>query len=77
MVQLQTVPRILLTGSDHKQPLDQDHKKTLSGLNQKLGSDLLLSGPDTKLVSNLKSWTEDMGNLCNSQAGGARVGAFD
>ena len=67
MVQLQTVPRILLSGSDQK--------KNLPGLDQKLGSDLL-SGPDTKLVSNLKSWTEDMGNLCNIQAGGARVGTF-
>merc|ERR1712233_179338 len=60
MVQLKTVPRILLSGSDQKQPLP--------GSNQNL-----LSGPDTKLVSNFKSWTEDMGNLCNIQAGGARV----
>merc|ERR1712080_509822 len=60
MVQLKTVPRILLSGSDQKQPLP--------------GSDQhLLSGPDTKLVSNLKSWTEDMGNLCSLQAGGARA----
>ena len=56
MVQLQTVPRILLS----------DLKLTKPGLDQKLGSD-----------SNLKSWTEDMGNLCNIQAGGARVGTLD
>merc|ERR1719266_2331562 len=52
MVQLQTVPRILLS----------DLKLIKPGLDQKLGSD-----------SNLKSWTKDMGNLCNIQAGGARV----
>ena len=67
MVQLQNVSRILLSGSDHKQ--------TLLGLEQEFGSDPL-SGLDQKLGTNLKSWTEDMGNLCNIQAGGARVGTF-
>jgi len=64
MVQLQNVPRILLSGSDHKQPLP--------GSDQKFGSDTL-SGLDQKLGINLKSWTDNMGNLCNIQAGGARV----
>merc|ERR1712037_972363 len=73
MVQLQTVQRIFLSGSDQKQPLPgSNQKQALPGSDQKLGS-CLLSGPDTALVSNLKSWTEDMGNLCNIQAGGARV----
>ena len=62
MVQLQTVPRILLS----------DLKLTKPGLDQKLGS-----GLHQYLDSNLKSWTEDMGNLCNIQAGGARVGTLD
>jgi len=64
MVQLQNVPRILLSGSD------QNTK--LPGSDQKSGTDTL-SSLDQIFVSNLKSWTEDMGNLCNIQAGGARV----
>ena len=67
MVQLQTIPRILLSGSDDKQPLP--------GSGQKLGSDPL-PGPDQKFGSILSSWTEDMGNLCNIQAGVASVGTF-
>merc|ERR1719370_2808865 len=64
MVQLQTIPRILLSGSDDKQPLP--------GSEQKLRSDPL-SGSDQKFGSILSSWTGDMGNLCTIQAGGARV----
>ena len=67
MVQLQNVPRILLSGSN------QNTK--LPGSDQKSGTDTL-SGLDQKLGTNFKSWTEDMGNLCNIQAGGARVGTF-
>jgi len=64
MVQLQTIPRILLSGSDQN--------TQLPGSDKKLRSDPL-SDLDQKFCSNLKSWTDEMGNLCNIQAGGARV----
>ena len=74
MVQLHTVPRTLLPDCNSKPPASNNNQKPPgpSKADQKLISDSL-SGPDTALVSNLKRWTEDMGNLCNIQAGGARV----
>ena len=76
MVQLQTVPRTLLPDCNSKPPASNNNQKTPgpSNANQRSTSDSL-SGPDAALVSNLKRWTEDMGNLCNIQAGGARVSA--
>ena len=77
MVQLHTVSRTLLPDCENKPPASNNNQKTpgTSNANQKLTSDSL-SGPDAALVSNLKRWTEDMGNLCNIQAGGARVSAM-
>ena len=88
MVQLHTVPRTLLPDCNIKPPgpsnnnikppgSNNNNQKTPgpSNANQKLTSDSL-SGPDAALVSNLKRWTDDMGNLCNIQAGGARVGTM-
>ena len=74
MVQLHTVHKTLLPDCNNKPPASNNNQKTPGPYNvdQKLTSDSL-SGPDAALVSNLKRWTEDMGNLCNIQAGGARV----
>ena len=79
MVQLETVPRSLLPDCNIQPPgsNNNNNQKTpaTSNANQKLTSDSL-SGPDAALVSSVKRWTEDMGNLCNIQAGGARVSAM-
>merc|ERR1712038_2231604 len=76
MVQLETVPRSLLPDCNIQPPgsNNNNNQKTpaTSNANQKLTSDSL-SGPDAAVFSNLKRWTEDMGNLCNIQAEGARV----
>ena len=74
MVQVHTVPRTLLPDYNSKPPASNNNQKPPGPANadRKLTSNSL-AGPDAALVSNLKRWTEDMGNLCNIQAGGARV----